>query len=88
MCKIIQYRYVYKSLTQVTFTCALSINVHICSMYYIQKGRGGGVVFNEPIAHILYGAHARAVPGNHAHFVSAACPTPRCILTGSFWHLS
>ena len=58
------------------------------SMYYIQKGRGGGVVFNEPIAHILYGARARAVPGNHAHFVSAACPTPRCILTGSFWHLS
>ena len=34
--------------------------------YYIQKGREGGVVFNEPIAHILYGAHARAVPGNHA----------------------
>ena len=31
---------------------------YICSMYYIQKGRGGGVVFNEPIAHILYGAHA------------------------------
>ena len=49
------------------------VHVH---MYYIQKRRRGGVVFNEPIAHILYGAHARAVPGNHAQYTLCECGMP------------